>query len=220
MTAYEIEGILPDGMVDALPQGTNLMISGPAMIGKRELAIRLLTAGYDEGEGILCVTTSKNATSLLDELESQIPTLDRERVAIVDCTGSDHQEVIKEIATEQVSTPGDLTGISISSAKLLQQFTRQDISEVRHGLVSVSTLIQFLDVNTVFKFLHIYTSRITDTQGLGVFTVDGESHDPQTLNTISSEFDGVLELREVETGEREIRLNGISDASRKWYSIS
>lgn len=217
MTAYEIEGILPDEMVDALPQGTNLMISGPAMAGKRELAIRLLTAGYDEGEGILCVTTSKNAASLLDELESQIPTLDRERVAIVDCTGSDHQEVIKEIATEQVSTPGDLTGISISTAKLLQQFTTQDISDVRHGLVSVSTLIQFLDVNTVFKFLHIYTSRITATQGLGVFTVDGESHDPQTLNTISSEFDGVIELREAETGEREIRLKGISGASRTWY---
>lgn len=220
MTVYEIEGILPDGMLDELPQGTNLMISGSAMIGKRELAIRLLTAGYDEGEGILCVTTSKNAASLLTELESQIPTLDRERVAIVDCTGKDNQQVIKEIATERVSSPGDLTGISISTAKLFQQFTNQDISEVRHGLVSVSTLIQYLDVNTVFKFLHIHTSRITDTQGLGVFTVDGASHDPQTLNTITSEFDGVLELREADTGEREIRLKGLSDASRKWYSFS
>lgn len=215
-SAYDISGVLPDGLMDELQAGSCILISGPTMIGKQELAVQLLAAGHDEGDGILCVTTSKNAANFLEMFETHLPTLDRERLGIVDCSGSEHQQTIEEISTEQVSSPSDLTGISIGTSKLLQRFSKQDISEIRHGLVSISSLIQYLELDTVFKFLHIYTTRIQDTGGLGVFTVDGESHDPQTTSTITSEFDGVLELQETDTGEREIRSKGFSDASREW----
>lgn len=217
MTTYDIQGVLPEGLTDELRTGTNLLISGPPMIGKRQLAIRLLGAGHRNGEGILCVTTSQTAASLLDELEQEIPTLDRDRVGIVDCSGSDDRRAIEQITTERISSPGDLTGISISTAKLLQWFTDQDVSEVRHGLVSVSTLVRYLDSSTVFKFLHIYTSRISETEGLGVFTIDSESHDQQTISTITSEFDGAIDLRETEDG-RELRIRGLPNADRGWHS--
>lgn len=215
---YNIPGVLSDGTLDELPAGTSVLLSGPAMCGKRDLAIELLAAGHKAGEGILSVTTSDNAATVIDELETHIPTLDREHVGIIDCTGSTSQETIREIATERVSSPGDLTGISIGTAKHLQRFAEQDISEVRHGLVSVSTLLQYLEVNTVFKFLNIYTTRIRDTQGLGVFTVDNAAHDSQTINTITSEFDAVIELRDTDGGEREIRIRGLSDVSAKWQT--
>ncbi len=217
-TPYDIDAVLPDGTIEALPPGTNVLITGPAMVGKREVAFRLLASGHETGEGVLCVSTSASASSMLDEFERYVPTLDRDRVAIVDCSGSDSQRAIREIATERVSSPGDLTGISIGTAKLLQRFSEQDVSEVRHGLVSISTLIQYLDLNTVFKFLHIYTSRIADTDGLGVFTLESISHDPKTVNTITSEFDCVIELREGEDG-REIRVRGLPGASRTWRAF-
>ncbi|WP_049981296.1 RAD55 family ATPase [Halolamina rubra] len=217
-TPYDIDAVLPDGTIEALPPGTNVLITGPAMVGKREVAFKLLASGHETGEGVLCVSTSASASSMLDEFERYVPTLDRDRVAIVDCSGSDSQRAIREIATERVSSPGDLTGISIGTAKLLQRFSEQDVSDVRHGLVSISTLIQYLDLNTVFKFLHIYTSRIADTDGLGVFTLESVSHDPQTVNTITSEFDCVIELREGEDG-REIRVRGLPGASRTWRAF-
>lgn len=213
---YDISGILSDGTLDDIPPGTSLLLSGPAMSGKRELAIRILAAGHEEGDGVLCVTTSDTAATVVDELETQISTVDRERVGIIDCTGSTSQKTIKEIATERVSSPGDLTGISIGTAKLLQRFSNQDVSEVRHGLVSVSTLLQYLDIDTVFKFLNIYTTRIRDTQGLGVFTVDNVAHDSQTINTITSEFDCMIELRDTDEGEREVRIRGLSGVPTKW----
>lgn len=218
-STYDIGGILPAGMMTSVPAGTSLLISGPAMIGKRELAIRLLAAGHEEGHGILCVTTSDNAASVVSDLERLVPSVDREHIGIVDCSGSEHRQKIEAIATERVSSPGDLTGISIGTAKLLQRFSAHDIAAVRHGLVSVSTLLQYLTLDTVFKFLHIYTSRIDDTHGLGVFTVDDTSHDPQTINTIAGEFDCVLELQETDAGEREIRMKGFPDASRTWFPV-
>ncbi|WP_256390740.1 RAD55 family ATPase [Natronoarchaeum rubrum] len=216
-SAYDITGVLRDDMIGELPAGTSVLIDGPSMIGKRELALRLLAAGHEAGDGILCVTTSDDAASLLDEFERQIPSLERDRIGVVDCSGSDHRRTIEEIATERVASPGDLTGISIGTAKLLQQFSKHDVEDVRHGLVSVSTLIQYLDINTVFKFLHIYTSRINDTDGLGIFTVDAGTHDRRTIDTITSEFDCVIELREDDAGDREIRIKGLSGVDRSWH---
>jgi|AntDeeMetagen192_2_1112575.scaffolds.fasta_scaffold12164_2 KaiC/GvpD/RAD55 family RecA-like ATPase len=217
-SGYDVDEVLPAGMLSELRPGTSLLIEGPSMIGKRRLAIRLLAAGHREGDGILCVTTSNNAEKLLSEFEAEIPTLDRGRVGIVDCSGSDSQRTIEDIAMERVSSPGDLTGISIGTAKLLQSFAKQDVSGVRHGLVSVSTLIQYLDIGTVFKFLHIYTSRIADTDGLGVFTLDNSTHDQQSINTLTSEFDCVLEMREGDDGDREVRMKGLESVPREWHA--
>lgn len=219
-STYDIAGVLPDGMMEELPAGTNVLISGPAAIGKQELAIRLLAAGQTDNSGILCITTSENAASLLDDFETEMPSFDRRRIGIVDCSGSSQRQAIEEIAIEHVSSAADLTGISVSTAKLLEQFSERDLSEIRHGFVSISTLIQYLDVDTAFKFLHIYTTRISDTNGLGVFTVDNVSHDPMELNTITTEFEGVLELREADSGEREIRSKGFAGTSREWRPFS
>lgn len=216
---YDVTGVLPDGAVSELPAGTNVLVRGPAMSGKRRLAFRLLAAGHETGDGILCVTTGDTAASLLEEFEARLPALDRDRVAIVDCSGSDDRRTIQEVTTERVSSPGDLTGISIGTAKLLQVFSERDVSDVRHGLVSVSTLLQYLDLNVVFKFLHIYTSRIDDTGGLGVFTLDDASHDPKTVNTVLSEFDCVVDLRETDAGEPEVRVERFPGASRAWQPM-
>ncbi len=186
------------------------------MSGKQSLALDLLAAGIDEGDGLLIVSTSKNAETCLDELERRVPTLDHDRVGVVDCSGSSQQRVFREISTQRVSSPGDLTGVSIGTAKLMQRFAERDISHVRHGLVSVSTLLQYLGLDTVFKFLHIYIQRIDDTRGLGVFTLDNVAHDAPTINTITGEFDAVIELRETEGGDREIRVRGLPDAPTAW----
>lgn len=218
ISEYDVGGALPDETIESLPAGTNVLISGPAMVGKREVAFRLLAAGHEGDDGVLCVTTGSPAGRLLDEFERYVPALDHDRIAVIDCSGSDSRRTLERIATERVSSPADLTGISIGTAKLLRRFDGQEIDGIRHGLVSVSTLLQYLDRSTVFKFLHIYTSRIEDTDGIGVFTLDTAAHDEQTVNTVTSEFDCVVELRETEAG-REARIRGLPGASRAWRAF-
>lgn len=211
---YDISGILPVGTVSELEPGTSLLIAGPAMSGKNDLAMDLLAAGLDGHNGLLMVTTDDTAMACIDDLDGRVESFDTDRVGVVDCSGSGDQRALRNIATRRVASPGDLTGISIGTAKLMQELTGQEVSDVRHGLVSVSTLLQYLELNTVFKFLHVYTARIADTDGLGIFTIDSSAHDDQTINTVLGEFDGVIELRETDTGERELRVRGI--ASTGW----
>jgi hypothetical protein len=86
-------------------------------------------------------------------------------------------------------------------------------------LVSISTLLQYLDSRTVFKFLHIYTRRIEATGGLGIYTLNDDTHSPQEVNTITSQFDGLLQPRETDAGEIECRLRGFGRRPTAWEPL-
>lgn len=219
MTMYDVRDVLPDETVAELEPGTSLLVAGPAMSGKRDLALDLLAAGFDEEHGLLMVTTTETAEQCVDDLDRRVQSLVSDRVGVVDCSGSSGQRALRDVATQRVSSPGDLTGISIGTAKLTRRLAEREVTHLRHGLVSVTTLLQYLELATVFKFLHIYTGRIDDTGGLGIFTLDNVSHDPSVVNTITSEFDGVVELRETDGGDREVRVRGLPGASRTWTSF-
>jgi len=216
--AYDVSGVLPGELLDSVPAGTNLGVVGPSMTGKRELAIRLLSTGFEAGDGVLCITTKDDVSRILDSFERHVPSLDRSRIGVIDCSGSVNRQMFRAM-TERVSSPSDLTGISIGMAKLSQQFERRGITDVRHGLISVSTLLRYLSPGRVFKFLHIYTRRVQDTNGFGVYTLDDDAHDPQVVNTITGQLDGVVRLRETDSADLEFQLRGFGRRPTGWTPL-
>lgn len=215
-TTYDLSDVIPEDRLSALRPGSSVLLSGPSLVGKRRLAIRMLGAGHRRGDGILLVTTKDSVETTLDEFERHVPDLDPGRIGLIDCSGSEGRAGIRDVATERVGSPGDLTGISIGAAKLMQRFTDQQISSIRHGLISISTLLQYLNEETVFKFLHIYTSRVEASDGLAIFTMDDDTHEPRTVNTMTGEFDGVVVLRETDSGAVEYRLRGFDSSPTQW----
>ncbi|MFU1783780.1 hypothetical protein ACM16X_20655 [Haloarcula japonica] len=215
---YDINSSLPDGVPSEIQPGTNLLIKSPPMIGKQDLALELLAKGFDDGDGLLCITTSDSPSVLTESLAQHVESQDCDQIGIVSCSGRESSHTPDGVDTEFVSSPSDLTGISIGTVKILNSFTNQNISLIRHGVLSVSTLQQYLETQSVFKLLHIYTSRVSDTDGLGIYTLNSATQNSEVINTISSEFDGIIELRETAEGSREARLTGIPTASRNWYT--
>jgi len=69
---------------------------------------------------------------------------------------------------------------------------------------SLSTLLMYSDLETVFRFLHVFTGRIQSVDGLGLFCIDSTAHEDQTTNTLTQLFDGIVELSE--DGEVSVRL--------------
>jgi KaiC/GvpD/RAD55 family RecA-like ATPase len=214
---YDISDVLPESPRDTLPAGTNIAIVGPSMVGKRELALELLASRYVDGNGVLCITTD-GARTVYEDLERHVESVERDRVGIVDSSGGDTREGV-DATVETVTSPGDLTGISIGASKLAERFGRRGIADIGYGLVSVSTLLQYLDSKAVFRFLHIYTRRIEQTGGLGIYTLDDDSHDPKVVNTITGQFDGVIELREADAGDIEFRLRGFGTQPMPWEPL-
>jgi KaiC/GvpD/RAD55 family RecA-like ATPase len=188
--------------------GTNILVSGPPMSGKRSLCLDILASGTQKGEGSIIVTTKDGADRVLRDFESRTPYEDRP-VAIVDCVT--RQQGVGEARDDDrikyTSSPVDMTGIGIKLSEFLQAFYQnRGIEKNRVMLHSLSTLLMYADLQTVFRFLHVFTGRIQSVDGLGVFAIDDSAHDDQTMNTLKQLFDGIVTTQE--DGPPSVRLAG------------
>lgn len=185
---YDLGGPLSDTHV---PPGTNVLVVGPPLTGKRRLASQILARGLEANHGALFVTTADPATKLRDRYGTLFA---REgRVATVDCV-SRHQGVGGgDESVTYVSAPDDMTGIGIGVSDHLKQF--QDTEGSRTALSTLSALLLYSNLQTVFRFLHVFTSRIGTTGGLGVYLLEAGIHDEETTSTLNQLFDGVVRTR-------------------------
>jgi KaiC/GvpD/RAD55 family RecA-like ATPase len=186
--------------------GTNLLFSGPPLTGKRALGLDLLANGVDGGEGAIIVTTKDSSDRILKDLGKRLE-VEGQPVAVVDCVT--RQQGVSDVRdsdrVKYASSPVDMTGIGIKLSEFLQSFYGdRGITRNRVMLHSLSTLLMYSDLQTVFRFLHVFTGRIQSVDGLGVFAIDADAHDERTMNTLKQLFDGVVTTSE--EGEPSVRL--------------
>jgi KaiC/GvpD/RAD55 family RecA-like ATPase len=188
--------------------GTNLLLSGPPLTGKRSLARDILVDGVRAGEGAIVVTTKDSAQRVLKNIGEQIDYEGRP-VAVVDTVS--RQQGVNDVRDSDLvkytSSPVDMTGIGIKLSEFLQAFYGdRQIRRNRIMLHSLSTLLMYSDLQTVFRFLHVFTGRVQSVDALGLFAIDDSAHDDQTMNTLKQLFDGIV--RTHEDAEPDIRLAG------------
>ncbi|WP_255191725.1 RAD55 family ATPase [Natronobeatus ordinarius] len=210
---YDLATVHSDTEIDP---GTNVLITGPPLTGKRQLASDILASGVEQGEGSIVVTTKDSAERVLSRFESSVgetSSLDDANVGVVDCvtkqrglgTAEDDPRI------KYASSPVDMTGIGIKLSEFLQEFYEvRGLSQNRILLHSVSTLLMYSNLQTVFRFLHVFTGRIQSANALGVYVIDSTAHEDQTMNTLKQLFDGVIEVRQEEGSGPEIRTAGLA----------
>ena len=193
---------------EEVPPGTNVLVSGPPLSGKRSLCLDILASGVENDEGAIIVTTKDGADRVLGDFETRTPYEDRP-VAVVDCVT--RQQGVSDVRDDDrikyASSPVDMTGIGIKLSEFLQGFYQnRGIERNRVMLHSLSTLLMYADLQTVFRFLHVFTGRVQSVDGLGVFAIDDSAHDDQTMNTLKQLFDGIVTTQE--DGPATVRLAG------------
>lgn len=195
--------------------GTTLLIADSTDGGAgRALLLDLVLPGNDRDEGMAVVSTNRDGQSLLDECEQRYGDLDRARLGIIDATGQ--RGDVNRFSGDGISNPGDLTGIGIAIARSFESFAAEDVSRVRLGLDSVSTLLLYADARTVFRFVHTVGGRIATMGGFGAFLLDPTAQDERVNSTIEQLCDGRLDVREDEDGAFELRLRGLPDQPTGW----
>jgi KaiC/GvpD/RAD55 family RecA-like ATPase len=208
---YDLAPVLPD--VEVTP-GTNLLVSGPPMTGKRRIATDILAEGSKDEEGAIVVTTKDSADKLVTEYERLVPDFDDVPFGVVDCVtkqrGVGNAENTSRV--KYASSPVDMTGLGIQLSEFLQEFYEtRGIGRNRVLLHSVSTLLMYSNVQTVFRFLHVFTGRAQSAEALGLYVLDSTAHEDQTLNTLKQLFDGVIQVED-DGGEPSVSTVGIPSA--------
>ncbi|MFB6232922.1 MAG: RAD55 family ATPase [Haloarculaceae archaeon] len=178
--------------------GTNILVSGPPLTGKRQLVFEVLAQGAGNGEGTVVVTTRDSADRVLSDFRSLLPDPEGVTVGVVDCVTQHQGRSASDTPTvKYASSPVDMTGIGIKFSEFVEEFYGQrGVRQNRVALDSLSSLLLYSDLQTVFRFMHVFTSRIEDADALGVHVIESTAHDAETRNTMKQLFDGVVEVDE------------------------
>ncbi|ESP88617.1 DUF7504 family protein [Candidatus Halobonum tyrrellensis] len=103
--------------------------------------------------------------------------------------------------TETVTNPNDLTGLGIRITEYLSEWDDTDGRTVV-CFDSLTALLQYVDLGTAYEFLHVLSGRFDALGAFAHFHMDPSAHDAQTVETITSLFDAVVE---VDGDERTVR---------------
>lgn len=205
-----------DGLpIEGVDPGTNILVTGPALGGVRELTMRMLLRRHSR-EGALVLAADVDGRQALTDYESMGGDLDFARVGVVDCTenGSDDTEC----NVHAVGSPADLTGAGIEFSSLYERIHANGAGRVRTGVYTLSPFVVYAPAKSVFRFVHTLTGRIRTADGLGVCAIDPSAVDDQTLSSVAQAFDGKVELREAD-GQRAVRVRGLPDQPDDWQPV-
>lgn len=179
MSTYNLGDLATD-----LEPGTNVLVTGSREDASR-FAYETLKSGLERGDAAVVVATDEDAKAV----EKQLVATNDDVVGIVDCVGSPGTPVTENTRVKHPAGPTDLTGVGIELSELLEDVHELQQLDSRVLLDTVSTILADQELETVFRFLHVFTQRVESADGLGLYVLDPEEHGDQTIETVRQLFD-------------------------------
>ncbi len=214
--SYKIGVPRIDRSLGGVAEGTNLLVTGDAMSGRDEFVGEIVSEGIEKGEATVYVTTDDTAGELLERHGGNDP----DRFGVVDCVTESQGDEEPNETVKFASSPSDMTGIGVKVSSSLKEFHEErGIEDNRVFVDSVSTLLMHSNLETVFRFLHVFTGRVRSVDGLGVFVLDSAAHDEKEYSTLRQLFDGVVEVERGDDDDVRVRVVGLEDDPTEWVVL-
>lgn len=188
------------GIRTQLSGATNILLEEPSLGGGRDVCTSLLTE--EEPPNVLFVTFTRQASACVGQLDGAAVN----NVGVV--TVGDASAAVDDdtVVTDTVSTPSDLTGLGISIGKFLSEFDDQ----VLVCFDSLTSMLQYVNVQTAYEFLHAITGQIHAANARAHFHIDPSAHGEQDVAAIASLFDARVALGD---GDPEVQTRQLLESS-------
>lgn len=207
-----------DDAIGGIKKGSNIMLIGPPMSGKEAILNLIMYHGAKSEDAVITVTTRESAAHILEWFKENKLTLPMSKIGIVDC-------VVKTLGGAAVedenikiaSSPVDLTGIGVKISQFFEEFfMKKNIRKIQLHINSLSTILMYSNIQTVFRFLHVFTGRIKAAGALGIYVIESGMHDEQAIVTLKQLFGGMIEIKS-ENDRNFIRVVGLSSKPTPWF---
>jgi KaiC/GvpD/RAD55 family RecA-like ATPase len=208
-----------DAAIGGIRKGSNIMLIGPPMSGKEVILYYIMYYGAAKNENaVITVTTRESATNILEWFKDHKLVLPLARIGIVDCvTKTLGGAAVENENIKIASSPVDLTGIGVKISQFFEEYyMKKNIRKTQLHINSLSTILMYSNIQTVFRFLHVFTGRIKATGALGIYTIESGMHDEQSIATLKQLFDGMIEIIS-ENDRNFIRVVGLSPKPTPWF---
>ncbi|MFC5368507.1 DUF835 domain-containing protein [Salinirubrum litoreum] len=93
---------------------------------------------------------------------------------------------------EAVENPSDLTGLGITVSRYFEAWGPAHPTSLCFD--SITAMLQYVEFETAYRFLHVLTGRVATAGAVGHFHVDPAAHDDQTMESLKTLFDAVVSL--------------------------
>ncbi len=210
-----------DNAIGGIKKGSNIMLIGPPMSGKEFILYYIMYNGAAKNENaVITVTTRESATHILEWFSENKLELPLARIGIVDCvTKTLGGAAIENDNIKIASSPVDLTGIGVKISQFFEEyFMKKNIRKTQLHINSLSTILMYSNIQTVFRFLHVFTGRIKAAGALGIYVIESGMHDEQAIATLKQLFDGMIEIK-TENDKNFIRAVGLSPKPTPWLEF-
>lgn len=179
---------------DARERSPLLVIADP-LDADREAACSTLLDGADVSPSVLVFAYNRRPRVVAEHVHEHAES-DFESLTILDLCESDHRRsqsatLGQEVVVERESA-SNLTGIGIDVADAIDRVEEEPLHVC---LGSLTTLVQYVDPETAFKFLQVTISRLESCEGHVHAHLDPDAVDEATATTLQSLFDGALRRR-------------------------
>jgi len=207
-----------DNAIDGIRKGSNIMLIGPPMSQKKVILYNIMFHGVINENAVITVTTHESATNILEWFKENKMDLPLSRIGIIDCiTKSVGRDSIETDYVKNANSPVDLTGIGIRISEFFDDLLiKKNIQKIQLHINSLSAILMYSNIQTVFRFMHVFTIRIKANGALGIFVLDSGMHDDHTIATLKQLFDGIIEIKS-ENDRNYIRIVGLSSKPTPWF---
>lgn len=205
-----------DETIEGIKNGSNILLISPPMSRKEDILDNIMYHKAIKNENaLIIVTTNEPANHILERLKTKKLDLLLSRIGIVDCVTKNFVDVDFENADiKTVSSPADLTSIGVRIGQFIDEFSKSHL-KIQIHINSLSTILMYSNIQTIFRFLHILTGRIKTAEALGIFVIDSGMHDQQTIVTLEQLCDCIVEIKS-ENDINFIRILGQYAKSTPW----
>jgi hypothetical protein len=164
-----------------------------------ETCTRLLSYPESDGECLLFVTLADAPDDRLAAWRAHDGREEPEEVGFIAAGGTIRSAAAETAAVDfpdprttirTLSNPGDLTGLGLQTTEFLSAWEDGDrpIAVCFHSL---TTLLQYVETQQVFRFLHVLTGRVGAVDARAHYHIDPSAHDERTINTLKPLFDAI-----------------------------
>lgn len=208
-----------DDALGGIRKGSNIMLIGPPMSGKEAILYNIMYHGAAKsGNAVITVTTRESGTHIMEWFQENKLTLPLARIGIVDCvTKTLGVAAVESENIKIASSPVDLTGIGVKISQFFEEFyMKKNTRKIQLHINSLSTILMYSNIQTVFRFLHVFTGRIKAAGALGIYAIESGMHEEQAIITLKQLFDGIIEIKS-ENDRNFIRVAGITPKPTQWF---
>ena len=207
-----------------IKKGANIMLIGPPMSGKKIISNYIMYYGAARNENaVIEVNTYEPGYLILERFKENKLDLTLSKVGVVDClTRMIGIDTYEDESIKIASSSVDLTDIGVKISQHFENFfTKKNIRKIQLNINSLSTLLMYSNIKTVFRFLQVFTGRIKAAGGLGIYVIESGVHDMQVITALSQLFDGKIEIKS-EKDKNFLRIVGLLPKPTQWleYEIN